>query len=166
MKTILKISLIPLLLHALTSHAALTVTNIAQGCTAAHTLFLKSDGSLWGMGDDDRGQLGDGFIEDYVFNGYVWFGITFVVIPEQIYPPPQPVLSSALSSRTNLQFNATVGFGGEFHLLGSADLTLPLSQWTPVWTNIITSRLANNFSATITNAVNSGGRRFYSLQSR
>src|SRR2546427_1523243 len=66
MKTILKISLIPLLLHALTSHAALTVTNIAQGCTAAHTLFLKSDGSLWGMGDGSDGQLGSGALGGFI----------------------------------------------------------------------------------------------------
>jgi hypothetical protein len=33
MKTILEFSLIPLLLHALTGHGALTVTNIAQGST-------------------------------------------------------------------------------------------------------------------------------------
>src|SRR6266566_4769739 len=58
MKSILKFSLIPLLLHALTSQAALTVTNIAAGY--GHSLFLKSDGSLWAMGFNPEGQLGDG----------------------------------------------------------------------------------------------------------
>jgi alpha-tubulin suppressor-like RCC1 family protein len=60
MKTILKFSLIPLLLHALTSHATMIVTNIAAGCEANHSLFLKSDGSLWAMGENQYGQLGDG----------------------------------------------------------------------------------------------------------
>jgi alpha-tubulin suppressor-like RCC1 family protein len=60
MKTLLKFTLIPLLLHTLTSHAALTVTNIASGNYAYHSLFLKSDGSLWVMGYNDFGQLGDG----------------------------------------------------------------------------------------------------------
>ena len=37
---------------------AQTVTNIAGGC--GHSLFFKSDGSLWAMGDNEYGQLGDG----------------------------------------------------------------------------------------------------------
>ena len=36
------------------------VTAIAAG--RGHSLFLKSDGSLWAMGDNDAGQLGDGTI--------------------------------------------------------------------------------------------------------
>src|SRR5260370_12880439 len=38
--------------------AAQTVTKIAAG--GDHSLFLKSDGSLWAMGDNSVGQLGDG----------------------------------------------------------------------------------------------------------
>ena len=60
MKTILKFCLIPLLLHALTSQAALTVTNMATGCFAQHSMFVKSDGSLWTVGYNGEGGLGNG----------------------------------------------------------------------------------------------------------
>ena len=60
MTSLLKFGLITLLLHALTSQAALTVTNIAAGNGANHSLFITSDGSLWTMGENQYGQLGDG----------------------------------------------------------------------------------------------------------
>ena len=47
-----------LLLPALSLPAAITVTNLDVGAT--HSLLLKSDGSLWGMGSSSQGQLGDG----------------------------------------------------------------------------------------------------------
>lgn len=41
-------------------HAAAMITNIAQGCDASQSLFLSSDGTLWAMGYNEYGQLGDG----------------------------------------------------------------------------------------------------------
>jgi hypothetical protein len=46
------------LLTALTSHAQPVVTKVAAG--EYDTLFIKSDGSLWGMGKNAHGELGDG----------------------------------------------------------------------------------------------------------
>ena len=40
------------------SSGAQPVTQIAGGCY--HSLFVRNDGSLWGVGDDVYGQLGDG----------------------------------------------------------------------------------------------------------
>ena len=45
------------MLQAVTSGAQ-PVTTVAAG--GEHSLFLKSDGSLWAMGDNEYGQLGDG----------------------------------------------------------------------------------------------------------
>jgi alpha-tubulin suppressor-like RCC1 family protein len=259
MKTLLKFSLIPLLLHALTSHAALTVTNIASGNYAYHSLFLKSDGSLWVMGYNNSGQLGSGTLNrtnrpeqivpggvtaiaaggnhslflksdgslwamgdrtygqlgdgnaayftnrpeqivasnvtaiaaGYIhslflksdgslwamgYNIYGELGDGFIDtsypddfgtdIPEQILPLPQPVLVSAISSTTNIQIKATTGFGGRFSLQAGTNINSLLSQWTPLRTNSITTRGTNNYSVTVTNAMNPGGRQFYILQSQ
>ncbi len=126
------------------------VVAIAGG--GEHSLFAKSDGSLWAMGWNDHGQLGDGFDSDS------W-------VPEQVFPVPQPVLTTSLSSGTDLQINATALFAGNFSLLGSPDLGPPL-QWTPVWTGFVDVRGPNNISVTLTNAVNPDGRQFYLLQSQ
>src|SRR5260370_6585975 len=50
--------LILLLLQAVATQAATTVTKVAAGLE--HSLFLQSDGSLWVMGLNIQGQLGDG----------------------------------------------------------------------------------------------------------
>ena len=47
-----------LLLPAVAAQAA-TVTKISAG--VYHSIFVRTDGSLWGMGGDPHGQLGDGF---------------------------------------------------------------------------------------------------------
>ncbi len=44
--------------YRLVTSEAISSTRAAAG--AAHTLFLRSDGSLWGMGRDLEGELGDG----------------------------------------------------------------------------------------------------------
>lgn len=123
-----------------------------------HSLLLKSDGSLWGMGASYDGQLGDGFT-----NRLAWISS----LPEQIVPSPQPALTINLSSKTNLQFKATCQFGGTFYLLTGTNLTQPLNQWTPVSTNAVTARGTNNCIATLTNVINPGvGQQFYILQSQ
>jgi hypothetical protein len=75
-----------------------------------------------------------------------------------------PDITSLSLVETNVVLNAANGVAGETcSLLASPDLRQPLSQWTPVATNILTG--GGNFTITATNAVSSGGpQQFYRLQ--
>lgn len=65
MKTLLRFWIVLELWRILAAQAADTVTNIAQGCWAYHSMFVESDGSLWVMGVNDYGQLGDGTVLNF-----------------------------------------------------------------------------------------------------
>jgi hypothetical protein len=64
----------------------------------------------------------------------------------------------------NVAINATNGqTGGTYYMLSSTNVLLPLSQWTPVATNVAAS---TNFTFTGTNVITpSAGRQFYILSS-
>jgi len=134
------------------------VVAIAAG--QSYVLYTKSDGTLWGVGNNSDSQLGDGF---YGIMGDTFYDVT--AIPEQLVPPPPPVLTETVSADGNLQFSATCGFGGNFYLLAGTNLAQPFSQWTPVWTNVITDRSANTFSAVLTNGAALSGHQFFILES-
>ena len=134
---------------------------VAVAAGAQHSLFIKSDGSLWGMGLAGDGELGDGFY------GTTNWQQSISSVPEQIVPPPRPLLTGiSISTKTNLQFKATCLFGGKYCLLSSTYLAQQLNQWKPVWTNSVIARGTNNFTAMLTNAVNSSASQFYILQSQ
>ena len=126
------------------------VTAMAVG-GGGQILYIKTDGSLWGMGYNADGELGDGTTFD-------------ASLPERIIPPRQFVVTNlAVSAGTNLVFNGLNEFGGGSTIvLSSTNVAMPLNQWTPIWTNGVSS---GSFSFTATNAVNVNMlQRFFRLE--
>jgi alpha-tubulin suppressor-like RCC1 family protein len=135
--------------------AASNVVAIAAG--ECHSLILKTDGSLWAMGQNLEGQLGDGFT-DYV-------GYPGTDQPEQVYPVPPPELLQSVSGGADLQFRVNSAFGGTLYLLSSTNAALPVSQWAPVWTNEVDHRDESQFTRTFSNEIPTGGpRQFFRLK--
>ena len=123
------------------------VTAIAAG--GEHSLFLKGN-AVWGMGWNADGQLGDG-----TTNNATQF--------ERIIPPLQLVVSQINLSGANLVVKGNNDFfGGSVVVWAGTNITMPLSQWTPVWTNGLGS---GNFTFTVTNVVEPTiPQRFFRLQ--
>jgi hypothetical protein len=78
--------------------------------------------------------------------------------------PPRPGLGGLNFSGGNLSLNVSNGLaGGTYCVLMSADLTLPLSQWTPVVTNVLNA--SGDFSITIRNPASQAiPQQFYMIQ--
>jgi hypothetical protein len=91
-----------------------------------HSLFLKTDGSLWGMGDNEYGQLGDG---TFVTNA------PGVFKPEQILAAPSGynLLSAQLLKGGGVRLAFVGSPGAKFALDRTFDLTPP--NWVPLDTN-------------------------------
>jgi alpha-tubulin suppressor-like RCC1 family protein len=112
---------------------------VAVAAGSYHSLFLKSDGSLWGMGDNGFGELGN--------------GSSSPLVPEKLAGGPW--------------LRGTCFAGGTYRLLSSTNTALPVSQWTPVWTNTVVHRGPSNFSAPLPDDVLSHDpQRFYILQAQ
>ena len=80
---------------------------------------------------------------------------------------PMPGITSFNIATTNLVFAGTNGVaGGTYYVLGSTNMALPLSQWLPVVTNVLTA--SGPFTITATNAVNGNSplQQFFILQTQ
>jgi alpha-tubulin suppressor-like RCC1 family protein len=73
----------PVEILSATAGTGLPVRQIATGIN--HSLFVKSDGSLWAMGDNIEGELGDGTVDN---------GLRETNRPEQIVPSGVTAISA------------------------------------------------------------------------
>ena len=87
-------------------------------------------------------------------------------LPVGSFAPAQPGIASVGLSGANLVLNCTDGqSGGTYYVLMSTNLALPLSQWTPVATNVLST--SGNFNITVTKTVTrTVPIRFYILQTQ
>ena len=121
------------LLHAAVGAAQTTVTRISAGFS--YSLFIKSDGSLWGMG----------------YNSFDAFDTGSIFVNTNL---PQQLVSN---------FVIAVAAGGGHALYVARHIAPPLSQWTPIATNVLVAD--GNFTITATNAFNpTVPQRFFILQ--
>jgi type 1 fimbria pilin len=79
-----------------------------------------------------------------------------------VVTPPMPQITGININGTTLTITATNGAdGGQFVLMDSTNLLLPLSQWTPILTNNFDGSGNLNLSANIINPNNP--QEFYLL---
>ncbi len=81
----------------------------------------------------------------------------------QVVGMSTPSVTGFSLSGTNLVLNGSNGLsGGTYYVMMSINLALPLSQWTPVATNVLSA--SGNFTMTGTNVVNRDARQqFYRI---
>jgi alpha-tubulin suppressor-like RCC1 family protein len=140
--------------------ARVPVLIVSSGVTAVaaggnHSLFIKSDGSLWAMGVNAWGQLGTG--------DYTERSVPVLIVPGQ---PPPPAITGISLSGANLILAGANGVSGEMlYTLMSTNLTQPLNQWQSVATNVLSADGSFTISAAI--AVTPGApQQFYILQAQ
>jgi hypothetical protein len=98
------------------------VTAISAG--QAYSLFLESDGSLWGMGNNGGGQLGDGTQIDSLVPEHIQISVPYCELR----------MASLTQSGNDLLLNFTSQDGLTYTLLSTTDLTS--GTWSPLATGI------------------------------
>ncbi len=143
-----------------------TASGSVQRCTAldldvAHSAIYLSDAgnnapALW------RIPLGGGSASS------ILSGLTATAKKVRYYSGqttrPAPALTGISLSGGNVVLNATNGIaGGTYYVLTSTNVAAPLSQWLPVFTNVLST--SGSFILTTTNGFSSASsQQFYILQ--
>jgi hypothetical protein len=143
--------------------AAITATNVGTGATTTIKISSIANVSSTAQiplisytGTDPFASLSlatapAGYaaaLVDDTANSSIDLSITNLVPPT----PPTPRITGVSISGTTLTLTATNGaLNGQFMLLGTTNLALPLSQWTPVFTNNFDAAGNLNLSANIIN---------------
>ncbi len=145
-------------------------TTLGNGTSLDGTVFsINTDGSsftlLYTFSDNSDGTQPYGNV---TMAGNVLYGTTFegglngagTVFSLAVLPD----ISSFSVAQSNLVLNAANGVAGETcSVLASPNLSLPLSQWTPLTTNALSG--GGNFTITATNVVNPAApQQFYALK--
>lgn len=91
---------------------------------------------------------------------------TFVVLGPVSVVPAQFSVTGVTLSGANLTLNASNGLPpGTYYVVSSTNVALPLTQWTPISTNVVSA--SGNTAITVTNAVSDGAsQQFYILQTQ
>jgi len=131
---------------------ARNVTAIAAG--GYHSLFLKSDGSLWAMGRNREGQLGDGTTDggNYQTNR-----------PEQIVAGPPGYGPNRISLQLLSGGDVCLYYGGLAGTNYALDRTFNLSPLN--WVPQVTNPAGAGGVLVLTNTPNPGTNNFWRIRS-
>jgi alpha-tubulin suppressor-like RCC1 family protein len=87
-----------------------------------HSLALESDGTLWGWGANDHGQLGNNTTNDA-------YSPTLILWPV-VRPDPAIQVAATKLSNGSVQLSFTNNPGAVFTVLTTSNPLLPLTNWT------------------------------------
>jgi alpha-tubulin suppressor-like RCC1 family protein len=119
-----------------------------------HSLALESDGTLWGWGSNDHGQLGNGTTNDA-------YSPTLVQWP-LVAASPGITLSGKKLTDGSFQFAFTNNPGARFTALTATNLLIPMANWTSL--GGVMEDSPGQFQFTDSQATNSP-LRFYRVRS-
>ena len=137
----------------------LYATNLAGALAIGDSFQVFSTGTESGTFTNVIGSAGPGL--KWAFNPA---NGTLSVVQGVVIPNVPPKVTTFSISGANLNLTATNGVNnGTYYLLGTTNLTLPLSQWTAVATNVVTASGGTevfNFIATNVYSASKSGQYF------